>query len=222
MTNIKRNEVNFAVLATDVAALTIDGGSLKVLVTDADSVNFKGVATLPGGLVDAKETTLEAAKRILAECLISTNFYIEQLFTFDDPKRDPAGRVVSVAYLMLVPWNRAKDIAKGDARWETVNNLPKMAYDHNKVVATAIERLKGKLTYTNIILGLMPEEFTLTELQKSYEDILGKKIDKRNFRKKIMSLDLLVKLSKKRKDVSYRPAQLYGFKSKTISEVDIL
>lgn len=219
---IKRSELNFAILATDIAVLTLDSGKLKVLTVEAESVNFKGQPALPGGLVDVSESSLVAAKRILQKYLRSTDFYTEQLFTFDDPKRDPAGRVVSVAYLMLVPWNRAKEITTGAARWVTCDNLPKMAYDHNKVTKAAVARLKGKLTYTNIVFGLMPQEFTLTELQETYENILQKSMDKRNFRKKITLLGILKELSKNRKGNANRPAKLFVFGSKKLEEVEIL
>lgn len=220
--DIPRNKLNFAVLATDIAVLTLDGGSLKILTVKAESVNFKGEPALPGGLVDVHESSLSAAKRILQKYMKSSDFYTEQLFTFDDPKRDPAGRVVSVAYLMLVPWNRAKDITTGGARWVTVGSLPKMAYDHNEVANTAVQRLKGKLTYTNIVFGLMPKEFTLTELQETYEHILQKSMDKRNFRKKIKSLDLLKELPKVRKGDANRPAKIYEFSSQDLNVVELL
>jgi 8-oxo-dGTP diphosphatase len=217
-----KDERAFAVLATDVAILTVDGTDLKVLVTNAQSKSFRGMPTLPGGLVGYKETTKDAAIRIMKDVLTKTDFYIEQLSTFDDPKRDPLGRVVSVAYLVLIPWNIAKTVLKGDARWESSDSLPKLAYDHNNVAAAAVERLIGKLTYTNIVFGLMPEEFTLTEIQSVYENILGREIDKRNFRKKIGALKILKKLTKKRKGEANRPAQLYSFAEKKLKEIDIV
>lgn len=219
---MKLNDRAFAVLATDIAVLSVDGKELKVLLTTAKSINFKGVPTLPGGLVGLTEKTNEAAKRILAEVVKSTDFYMEQLYTFDDPSRDPAGRVVSVVYLMLVPWVEAKQVIKNDANWYPVKSLPKLAYDHNEVVKAAAERLIGKLTYTNIVYGLMPEEFTLSELQNVYETVLDHTIDKRNFRKKILSLGLLTTLSRKRSGTANRPAQLYTFATKGLREIEIL
>lgn len=222
MENIKRDPSTFAVLATDVVVLTVDPEGVKVLLTTAKSVNFKGELTLPGGLVDAKEKTKDAAKRILSDLVSSTEFYTEQLYTFDDPSRDPAGRVVSVAYLMLIPWTVAKSILKNGAQWASVDSLPKLAYDHNEVVKKAVQRLAGKLTYTNIVFALMPEEFTLSELQDVYESVLTHQIDKRNFRKKIVSLSILKKLPKKREGDANRPAQLFSFVDKSLKEVEIL
>jgi len=212
----------FAVLATDVVVLTVDESNLKVLLTTAKSVSFRGMLTLPGGLVGFSEKTQGAAKRILKDVLTSTDFYCEQIYTFDDPRRDPTGRVVSVGYLMLVPWNKAKFVLKNSASWNPVKTLPKLAYDHNEIVKLAVKRIAGKITYTNIVFGLMEEEFTLTELQRVYQIIIGKDLDRRNFRKKIKSLGILKKLPKRRKGEAHRPAQLYSFKNKSLSEIEIL
>lgn len=212
----------FAVLATDVAVFSINETGLVVLLTKAKSESFRGMPTLPGGLVGFTEKTESAAKRILKGILSASELYIEQLYTFDDPKRDPVGRVVSVAYMGLIPWNKARVSVKEDGNWVSVKSLPKLAYDHNEVVKTAVKRIIGKLTYTNIVFGLMPEEFTLTELQTIYENILGRELDKRNFRKKISSLGLLAKLPRKRKGGSNRPAQLYAFKELDLREVGII
>lgn len=219
---MKKDDRAFAVLACDVAVFTVDGSELKVLLTKAKSPTFRGMPTLPGGLVGFSEKTADAAERILKTVLTSTDFYSEQLYTFDDPKRDPLGRVVSVAYFMLVPWNKARLILKDNASWHSVKNLPRLAYDHNEVVKAAVKRIKGKMTYTNVVFGLMPELFTLTELQVAYENVLDKSLDKRNFRKKIAALKLLKKLAKKRKGEAFRPAQLYSFVKRSLQEVEIL
>jgi 8-oxo-dGTP diphosphatase len=212
----------FAVLATDIAVLTCYGAELKVLLTKAHSKNFKGEPVLPGGLVEFSERTDEAAKRILGDVLKSTVFYTEQLYTFDDPDRDPAGRVVSVAYIMLIPWKDAVRVIKSGASWHSVKDLPRLAYDHNEIIKLAVKRLVGKITYTNIIFNLMPEEFTLTELQDNYEIILGRKLDKRNFRKKLNSLNLLRKLPRRKEGEANRPAHLFSFRQKSIRELAIL
>ncbi len=217
-----KNDIKFAILSTDVALFTIEAGELKVLLTTAKTGAFSGMSALPGSLVGPDEKTEEAAKRVLKGVLSISDYYLEQLFTFGNPKRDPVGRVVSVAYLALIPWNKAKIAVKQGARWESVKSLPKLAYDHNEIVKMGVKRIIGKLTYTNIVFGLMPEEFTLTELQGIYENILGREIDKRNFRKKINSLSILKKLTKKRMGEANRPAQLYSFKEKTLEEVEII
>ncbi len=211
----------FAVLATDIAVLTVDGSDLKVLLTTAKSNNFKGQPTLPGGLVGLTEKTDHAAERILKSVLTSIKFYKEQLYAFDDPGRDPAGRVVSVAYLMLVPWNIASKIITTEASWHSVKSLPKLAYDHNEIVKHAVKRLTSKLKYTNVVFSLMPDEFRLSDLQKVYETVFGTILDKRNFVKKIKSLKLLVKTGRKVEGAAHRPASLYKFKNKEYMVVEV-
>jgi 8-oxo-dGTP diphosphatase len=215
------NNQSFAVLATDVAVLTVTDNDLKVLLTTAKSKNFRGIPTLPGGLVGATEKSDIAAERILKEVLGSVDFYKEQLFTFDEPKRDPAGRVVAVAYLMLIPWNVAKNIVKDGASWFSVKSLPKLAYDHNEVVKSAVKRIVGKFTYTNIVFSLMPLEFKLSDLQKVYEIVLGINLDKRNFVKKIKSLKLLTKTGHKVEGEAHRPASLYRFTDREYKVVEV-
>lgn len=217
-----KDERAFAVLAVDAAVFTVDASGLKVLLTTAKSPSFRGMPTLPGGLVGYRERTQAATKRILSSVFAAGDLYLEQLYTFDDPKRDPLGRVISVAYLGLVPWDKARALVRGDGRWESVKGLSKLAYDHDLIVKAAVKRIIGKLTYTNIVFGLMPEEFTLTELQSVYENILGKKLDKRNFRKKIQSLKILKSLPKKRKGEANRPARLYKFALASLQEIEIL
>lgn len=220
--NKTSSNIKFAILATDVVIFTVDGKSIKVLLTDAKSAPFKGMLTLPGGLIRPSEEIEAAVKRFIAQGLSVSGNYNEQLFTFGDPNRDPGGRVVSVTYLALVPWKKAKSALKSGYYWKAVNGLPELAYDHTEVLGLALERLIGKLSYTNIVYGLMPEEFTLTELQNVYETILKKKLDKRNFRKKIHSLKILKKLSKMRKNDATRPAQLYELKGKKLEMIDVL
>lgn len=215
------NSSGFAVLAADCAVLTADPNGLKVLLTSAKSKNFRGMPTLPGGLVGRDERSEEAMERILKEVMSVTDFFREQLYTFDDPGRDPEGRVVSVAYLMLIPWNVASRIVKENASWHAVKSLPKLAYDHNEVVKTAVKRLKGKLTYTNIVFALMPDEFRLSDLQKVYELVLETQLDKRNFVKKIKSLGLLTKTGHKIEGEAHRPAFLFRFANKEYKVVEV-
>jgi 8-oxo-dGTP diphosphatase len=211
----------FAVLATDIVVLTVDNGELKVLLTPASSKNFRGIPALPGGLVGENELTEKAVERILGNVISQTNFYNEQLFTFDSPKRDPEGRVVSVAYVMLVPWSIAKRIINKNASWNAVKTITKLAYDHNEIVKAAVKRLKGKITYTNIVFALMPTEFRLSDLQKVYETLLETTLDKRNFVKKIKSLKLLTKTGHKMEGEAHRPAVLYKFTNRELVAVDV-
>ena len=215
-------EIKYAILATDVVILTVNENGLNVLLIDAKNGPFKGMPTLPGGLIKPNEKIRDAVGRIISEVLSTRESYREQLFTFGNPGRDPGGRVVSVTYLALLPWNKAKKVNKKGSYWKEVNTLPKLGYDHDEVLKAAVERLSGKIGYTNIVYGLMPKEFTLTELQITYETILNRKLDKRNFRKKILSLKILNKLTKVRKNEATRPAQLYKFRSEELEKVDVL
>lgn len=216
-----KDSIAFAILATDIVVLTVDKNDIKVLLTTAKSKNFKGMLTLPGGLVGHTEKTEEAVKRILKNVMLRTDFYNEQLYTFDDPKRDPDGRVVTVAYMMLIPGDIAKRLVKENASWHSVKTLPKLAYDHNEIVKTAVKRLAGKLTYTNIIYALMPLEFTLSALQKTYETVMDITLDKRNFIKKIKSLNLIKKTAHKVEGSAHRPAALYAFEERKYKRVDL-
>jgi len=134
-------------------------------------------------------------------------------------------RVVSTAYIILVPYgvfDPKTNEAYSAIQWFPVSALPRLGYDHNKIADTAIERLKAKLTYTNIVYSLMSEEFTLGDLQKTYEIILGKNLDKRNFRKKILQTKLLKKVSKKTAGDAHRPAQLYSFTKRSPQFIEII
>ena len=180
---------------------------------------------LPGGLVQMRESLDTAAARILEEETGVRGVYLEQLYTFGDPKRDTLGRVVSVAYVALIPSSgiKLRTIDKyADVRWWPFRQLPKLAYDHNSIAAYAKRRLQWKLEYTNVAWSLLPPKFTLTELQEVYEVILGRKIDKRNFRKKILGLKLIHAIGEKTTSGAYRPAMLYRFWSKHPAIIKIL
>lgn len=214
-----------AATAVDVVLFTVSERELKVLLLKLKEKPFEGRWALPGGLVAKGETLDQAAYRHLEnKAGIRGKVHIEQLYTFGDPKRDPLGWVVSVSYLALV--NSQKYHPQSDSRYETVQwqpveSLPNLAYDHKEIIDTGVKRLKGKLMYTNIIFSLMPKEFTLTDLQNMYEIIMNKNLDKRNFRKKILSLNILKEL--KRKSISAnRPATLYTFKSHNIEEMNLI
>lgn len=222
MTDASQN-LRFAVLAVDTVLFAVLKGELKVLLMKINRPpHYRGEHWgLPGGLVDPKETAEESAVRHLWEKGGAKFSYLEQLYTFSALRRDPRGRVVSVAYMALTP---AADVKKrpGDIKWFSVIKLPKLAFDHKEIIETAVERLRAKLEYTNLAFGLLPEEFTLGELQRLYEVILGHRLDKRNFRKKIFSLKLLRDLKKKRKVGRTRPAGLYRFSERRERVVGIL
>lgn len=214
------NTLHFAVLATDTVAFRVHDNSLEVLLIKVSIPEFTGMEGLPGGLIDPKETAEESATRHLLEKGGVSSKYIEQLYTFSDITRDPRGRVVSVAYMSLVP--PILTGVTGDARWCAVQKLPTLAYDHTEIVQTAIERLRAKVEYTTIIQKLMPHEFTFTELQQAYETVLGRDLDKRNFRKKFLALSLLQKTGNKRTEEAFRPAELYSFTNNQVETIEIL
>ena len=215
----------FAVIATDTVIFTIKDDELNVLLIKMKKKLFQGLWAIPGGLVKPNESVDSSAKRNLFEKTRMKDVYLEQLYTFGKINRDPSGRVVAVAYFALIPASdiRLKTLKDSDdTDWFPVNLLPELAYDHDKIVNFAVERLKSKLAYTNIAYGLLPEEFTLSELQKIYEIILDRKMDKRNFRKKILSLKLLSRTGNKTQGKAHRPANLYRFREKSPRVTQIL
>jgi 8-oxo-dGTP diphosphatase len=204
--------------------LTIDAHELLTLLVKIKKGPCEGQWAFPGGLVDLEESVEEAAQRELSEKTGVTDVFLEQLYTFGDPSRNPVQRVVSVTYFALVPQRGVylrRTPKYADVGWFPVSDLPPLAYDHNRVAAAALERLRAKLAYTNIAWSLLAESFTLAELQEVYEVILGRRLDRRNFRKKILSLGLLRRRAAKRRG-AHRPAQLYSFRSREPVILDIL
>lgn len=197
-----------------IFGLDLDAETLKVMLIERDVEPFKGVWAIPGGFVRSGETLLQAATRELEEETGINDVYLEQLFTFGDPGRDPRGWVVSVAYYALVSPEkhdvRATTDAR-DARWFPVNDFPQLAFDHAKILQTALQRIRGKLTYAPIGFELLPHKFTIKQLQKLYEIVLGRQLDNRNFRKKIFAMDVLRELDEMQTGVAHRAARLYRF-----------
>lgn len=206
-----KTKYKYAVLATDVAIFTVAGNELKILLIKMQKEPYLKHWALPGGLIEPKETAEKAARKHLHKRTGIKGVYLEQLYTFSKINRDPFGRVVSVAYFALVPSSGIRLRSDGQSAWFAVNKLPPLAYDHQEMVSLAVRRLKSKLTYSPIAYSLLPSEFTLGELQKTYEIILGKSLDKRNFRKKILASELLQKAGKKKRGGPNRPAELYRF-----------
>jgi 8-oxo-dGTP diphosphatase len=203
-----------AALTVDCVVFGFDEGELKVLLIERALEPFKGRWALPGGFVRVEETLDEAARRELAEEAGLKDVFLEQLYTFGAVKRDPRERVVSVAYYALVKLaafdtKAATDAA--DARWFPVSKVPKLAFDHADILATALARLKGKVRYQPIGFELLPPKFTLSELQHLYEAVLATELDKRNFRKKVLGFGLLVALKETQMAGRHRPAQLFRF-----------
>lgn len=200
-------------LTVDTVIFVFKEKGLKVLLIKRKHDPFKNTWALPGGFLDMDETLEVGAKRELHEETGVKDLYLEQLYTFSDVHRDPRGRVITVAYLALIRPTDVLDIhAASDAKevkWFSVYRLPKLAFDHKKIIEYALERLRNKLDYTTVGFQLLAEKFTLSELQDAYEIVLKRKLDKRNFRKKMLSLDLLNPLEEYRKSGATRPAQLY-------------
>lgn len=209
-------------LTADCVIFGFDGGELKLLLIERENEPFKNKWALPGGFVFIDETTEACAKRILLEKAGIKSVFIEQLYTFSDVDRDPRERIVSVSYFALVDKHQYALIAGRDtvkAEWFQLSQLPKLAFDHSKIVKMAIQRLKGKVSYQPIGFELLDEKFTLSQLQAVYESILEIEIDKRNFRKKILGMGLLIALEEKEKNVAHKAARYYKFDNKSYKEL---
>lgn len=186
---------------------------LMALLIQRQNPPYAGYWALPGGFVEKDEALEKAALRELEEETSVKNLFIEQLYTFGQPDRDPRGRVVSVAYYALVNLNEHLLHARSDAadaRWFSINQLPQLAFDHINIVQMAIYRLRNKVRYQPIGFELLPPQFTLSQLQNLYETILGLPLNKRNFRSRILKLNILESVGKQ-KNVAHRPATLYRF-----------
>jgi 8-oxo-dGTP diphosphatase len=213
-------------VAVDVVLFTVRASVLHVLLAQAGSGPFAGWWALPGGRVHEDESLDDAAAREQVAQTGVPDVYLEQLYSFGHPQRDPHDRVVSVAYVGLVadPDRVTGRDATGkyDAvAWQAVTRLPPLAYDHGAVVRLAVARLRAKLQYTNLAYTLLPPTFTLGELQDLYEAILGRRLDRRNFRRKVLSLGLLRSLGRQRRG-AHRPAALYAFRSRRPMSVSLV
>lgn len=201
-------------VTVDCVVFGIDEEDLKVLLIQRNLEPFEGSWAFPGGFVHMEEGLADAARRELREETGLDRVYLEQLFTFGDVARDPRGRVVSVAYYALVRLMNHSVQAATDARdatWFPVWDTPSLAFDHETILQTALERLRGKVRYQPIGFELLPKKFTLSQLQGLYEMVLERELDRRNFRKKILSMDILEELDEVQQGVAHRAARLYRF-----------
>ncbi len=204
-------------VTVDIVVFTIDDGMLKVLLIRRKRQPFQHMWAIPGGFIRTGETLEEAAERRLHEETSVKDIYLEQLYSFGSPNRDPRARVITVAYYALIRADLLHLEAKAnaeDVRWFDVTTLPELGFDHSDIVNLAWDRLKEQLKDSNISFQLLSEKFTLTELQRVYELILEKKLDKRNFRKKILSSGIVIETEETKMDGYHRPAQLYAFKER--------
>ncbi len=209
-------------------ALTVDcvvfgfeaGAALKVLLIQRKLPPYEGKWALPGGFVQMEESVDEAAVRELQEETGVTDVFLEQLYTFGAVGRDPRDRIISIAYYALInlqdhPIQAASDAS--DARWYELAELPELGFDHGEILGCARDRLRAKICYEPIGFELLPTLFTLSQIQNLYEQILERPLDKRNFRKKLLKMDLLLDTGEKEQAVSHRAAQLYKFDAKKYS-----
>lgn len=207
-------------VTVDLVIFTIADNDLKVLLIRRGGEPFKGRWALPGGFVEIGESLEKAAARELKEEAGVTNVYLEQLYTFGEPKRDPRGRVISVSYFALVDADQQRIRAASDAteaEWQSVFDSKlgaKLAFDHKQILDYAVWRLRNKIEWTTVGYELLPKKFTLSELQRVYEIILQRPVDKRNFRKKILAQGQIRELNETRSDGAHRPAKLYSFREK--------
>ncbi len=201
-------------VTVDVVILTMRTRRLEALLIKRKHWPFEGLWAIPGGFVARDESLEDAARRELAEEAGVRDVYLEQLYTFGDPKRDPRARVITVVYYALIRADELHlapiaDVA--ESAWFPIYTLPPLAFDHEYILNYTMLRLRGKLEYTTIGFQLLAPEFTLSDLQEVYEAILNRPLDKRNFRKKVLSTGILEQTAHTRKTGQHRPAALYRF-----------
>ena len=208
-------------VTVDMIIFALRSGDLQVLLIKRRHWPFEGMWAIPGGFVEIDEPLEAAARRELQEETGLTDVYLEQLYTFGDPQRDPRTRVITVSYFALVRAEQQRLHAATDAsavNWFPAYDPPALAFDHRQILDYAITRLRYKLEYTALAFELLPAEFTLTELQETYEHILNERLDKRNFRRKVLEADILEATSRQRVG-EHRPARLYRFREGAVAEV---
>jgi len=213
-----------SVFSTDCVIFGFEAGELKVLLIERNEEPFKDWYALPGNIVGPDESVDAAAQRILYELTGLHDLPMRQFHTFGEVNRHPQGRVVTIAYFALIRIGGQKDLMPitqyaRKAFWHPVNDLPTLAFDHTEIFKRAFKKIRAKLNYEPIAFELLPEKFTLTQLQSLYEAVLSKQLDKRNFRKKMLSYGFLKELAEKQKGVSYRAAKLYKFDRRKYAKI---
>jgi 8-oxo-dGTP diphosphatase len=204
-------------LTTDVIIFTIENEQLQVALIERNDEPYEGRLSIPGGFMWQDETSLQTAERVLASKVNAKHIFLEQLYTFDDVNRDPRGRIISVAYYALV---QPQTFTDTKAQLVPIDQVSSLAFDHTKILEVALRRLRSKLLYSNIAYSVLPEQFALAQLQAVYEAVTGNTLDKRNFRKKILSLELIEPTDQKTPKAAHRPATLYTFKKRGYTELE--
>lgn len=207
-------------VTTDCVIFGFDGSELKVLLIKRGIEPYKGRYAFPGGFLNPEESAEEGAIRELREETGFTAGYIEQFHTYSAPERDPRERVITIAYLALV---KIGEVAGADdaveAGWFAVDKVPQLAFDHDLILRDALTRLRERIHFRPIGYELLPDKFTMKELQTLYEAILGIRFDRRNFAKKMLHLDLLTRLDETSRPTSKRDATLYKFNPEKYAEL---
>lgn len=213
-----------SVFSIDCLIFGFEAGELKILLIERNDEPFKDWYALPGYIVKQDESLDDAADRILYELTGLRDLEMKQFHTFGEVNRHPQGRVITVGYYALIRINGQKELRPisqyaRKAIWHSVNNLPKLAFDHTEIFNNGFGKIRRRLNHQPLAFDLLPEKFTLTQLQVLYEAILNKKLDKRNFRKKMLSYGFLKELVEKQKGVSYRAAKLYKFDRRKYAKI---
>jgi 8-oxo-dGTP diphosphatase len=206
-------------VTVDLVIFTVNEGKLYVLLVKRAGEPFTGFWSIPGGFLLKSESLDEAALRVMVEKTGVQEVYLEQLYTFGRPDRDPRARIITVTYFALIPWKKLPQPGSRkvtNLAWYAVDEIPRLAFDHNEILRYALNRLRAKAGYSNIVYGLLPESFRLSDLQKMYEIIINQKLDKRNFRKRMLATGLLEETGKKDLAGAHRPAMLYQFKKREV------
>lgn len=219
MNDTNRKPLEESAVTVDVLIFTVEHDQLKVLLVKRGNEPFKGKWAVPGGFIQKGESLDDAALRVSREKTGVKDLYFEQLYTFGSPKRDPRSRIVTVAYFALIPSQKLQKIKSRSVQetaWYPIKSAPTLAFDHKEILTYAISRLKTKASYSSIGSALLPRMFRLSELQNIYEIILDQPLDKRNFRKRMMSFNILKATGKKDLDGAHRPAMLYTFTTRDV------
>ncbi len=209
-----QEETKFSI-SVDCVIFGYDTSKLKVLLIDCNMPPYVGQKSLIGELLEARETTTQAAKRILKNCTSLKDLYLEEVSVYSHPDRHPLGRVVTLAYYSLISITEyekhIEDVENKRPEWIELEQIKDLAFDHQKILRDAYNRLQRTVREKPIGFSMLPKKFTLIQLQNFYETVLNIELDRRNFRRKLMALGLLIDLKEVQNNVSHRPAKLYSF-----------